>query len=196
MKIYLVRHGETEWNKMQLLQGREDVPLNDTGIEQARMCGKAFVGTPIDRVISSPLIRAQETASIISDCLGSFPVEIEPNLIERDFGLISGMNKEQRTRFLEEGSDSKAESFADLCKRATDVIELYARKNSSKNLLMVSHGAFIGAALTKISNGKIDANGFRLLNTSINIFEYKDGTLSIVDYNISPEQFFKHNVSN
>ena len=192
MKIYLLRHGETDWNKMQLLQGREDIPLNDTGIKQARICGKAFVHTPIDRVISSPLLRARKTASIICDCLGSFQVEIEPNLIERDFGLISGMNKEQRTQFLEENNDSKAESFTSLCERATQVIETYARQNSTKNLLMVSHGAFIGAALSKISNGKIDANGFRLLNTSINIFEYEDETLSILDYNISPEQFLNN----
>lgn len=191
MKIYLVRHGETDWNKMQLLQGREDIPLNETGISQALICGEAFAHIPIDRIISSPLIRAQKTASLIRDRIGSMQIEIEPELIERDFGLISGMNKEQRLKFQEEKKDPKAESFDTLCDRAYHTIQTYAKNNHAKNLLMVSHGAFIGAALTKISNGKIDANTFRLLNTSINIFEFKENKLSILDYNISPKQFLK-----
>ena len=65
MKIYLTRHGQTNLNKQELMQGRTDEPLNETGINQAKMARKNVENIHFDAVYSSPLIRAKKTASII-----------------------------------------------------------------------------------------------------------------------------------
>lgn len=72
MKIYLVRHGETEWNKEGRLQGRKDVSLTQHGIAQMEDIGKWFCDTkvPFDEIIISPLRRAVESAAIIAEIIG------------------------------------------------------------------------------------------------------------------------------
>ena len=65
MRIYMIRHGETEWNKLGRLQGRTDIPLNETGRELARRVGYALRDIPFSRAISSPLSRAVETARLV-----------------------------------------------------------------------------------------------------------------------------------
>ena len=65
MKIYIIRHGETDSNRLGLLQGGSDRPLNENGIRLARLCGQGMKGIHFDRCISSPLRRASETARIV-----------------------------------------------------------------------------------------------------------------------------------
>lgn len=86
MKIYVVRHGETDWNKKEIIQGRTDNPLNEYGQEQAKEIQSFFNGVKLDKVISSSLIRAKETAFIAT---GKQP-EINDHFIERDFGKFDG----------------------------------------------------------------------------------------------------------
>ena len=66
MDIYIVRHGETQWNKEEVFRGRKDIPLNETGRRQAEHAGAYFRGIPVKRIISSPLARAVETAEGIA----------------------------------------------------------------------------------------------------------------------------------
>ena len=65
--IYFVRHGQTEWNKIGKMQGHKDIELNDEGREQAQVVKEKLQGIKFDKVFSSPLIRATETAKIISN---------------------------------------------------------------------------------------------------------------------------------
>lgn len=69
-RIYLVRHGETEFNRMGIFRGRLEVELNDVGLRQARETGEALVGEGIKRIFASPLKRATVTAETISETLG------------------------------------------------------------------------------------------------------------------------------
>ena len=89
--IYIVRHGQTEKNRAKLLQGRSDAPLNEAGIRQAEELRAAFAkaGNTIDRVYSSPMGRAVQTAAIIAD--GITP-ETDDRLIEMDYGPYEGMD--------------------------------------------------------------------------------------------------------
>lgn len=91
MKIYLFRHGETDWNKQRRLQGQSDVPLNAFGIELAVKTAKALEqeGIVFDRAFSSPLSRALETARIL---IGGrdIPLETDSRLMEMNFGTYEG----------------------------------------------------------------------------------------------------------
>ena len=65
MELYIVRHGETLWNREKRLQGREDIELSENGRKVARLTGEALMDTRIDKIFSSPLKRAYETACLI-----------------------------------------------------------------------------------------------------------------------------------
>ena len=85
--IYMIRHGQTEMNQRQMLQGRSDHPLNENGIAQARQAAERMRNVTFDFVFSSPLVRAVQTAEIIAP--GVKPV-IDPRLIEMDYGPYEG----------------------------------------------------------------------------------------------------------
>jgi len=90
MNIYVVRHGETLWNKEEVFRGRKDVPLNGTGEKQAEKVGIYFSHIPIDRIVSSPLARARQTAEAIS-ITTSVAVETMEELTDMNFGIWEGL---------------------------------------------------------------------------------------------------------
>jgi probable phosphoglycerate mutase len=69
--FYFIRHGQTDWNAIGRMQGQSDIPLNATGLQQAKEAAEKFVGLDIDRIVSSPLKRASVTAQIICDRIGA-----------------------------------------------------------------------------------------------------------------------------
>lgn len=87
--FFFLRHGETEWNKNRLAQGQTDVPLNQTGRDQADLARPLLKGQNIRRIIASPLERAFETATIINRDL-NVPVERHSGLMEQAFGPYEG----------------------------------------------------------------------------------------------------------
>lgn len=92
-RVFLVRHGETQWNVEQKMQGQTDIPLNPTGQRQARSLGQwmAKLRLKPDVVVSSDLSRAMETAQIISDILECGPVHSDPAWREVNFGVWEGL---------------------------------------------------------------------------------------------------------
>ena len=92
MEILLTRHGQTEWNALGKLQGRQDIKLNEVGKEQALTTGEKIKNEKIDIIITSPLKRARETAEIINK---QFNVEIveDDRLMERCYGDFEGITK-------------------------------------------------------------------------------------------------------
>ena len=90
MKLYLIRHGQNDWNLEGKIQGRTDIPLNKTGLEQAAMLAKGMEHRPVTRIFSSPLKRALQTAQIIGESRKA-PVEIVEDLQEVDFGRWEGL---------------------------------------------------------------------------------------------------------
>lgn len=89
MKIYLIRHGETDWNLEQRLQDATDIPLNENGLELARETAKGLQDVPFDVVYTSPLTRARQTAEIIRGHR-NIPLIEEPRLKEICFGVYEG----------------------------------------------------------------------------------------------------------
>jgi broad specificity phosphatase PhoE len=88
--FYLVRHGESEWNAQNRLCGRSDVPLSEVGRRQATSVAERLKATPFEAFYSSPLLRAFETARLISESVGLEPVR-DPRLVELDYGQWEGM---------------------------------------------------------------------------------------------------------
>lgn len=103
-KLFLVRHGQTDWNKDHKLMGIVDIPLNEDGKTEAKDISKKIAEYKIDVIYSSPLKRALETAEIISKEIG-LNIKISESLKERDFGDLSGKSWEEISKIT--GVDSK-----------------------------------------------------------------------------------------
>lgn len=87
MKIILIRHGKTEWNTLNKAAGQVDIPLNEIGREQALETKEKLKDMPIDLIITSPLIRARQTAEIINEDR-KLPIIVDNRAIERDLRSI------------------------------------------------------------------------------------------------------------
>jgi 2,3-bisphosphoglycerate-dependent phosphoglycerate mutase len=97
--LFLFRHGETDWNREGRLQGHTDVPLNDTGIGQARLLGERLRPHRLETVMSSDLARARTTAEIVATALG-IPLWTDDGLRETNVGAAEGLLwAEAKTRF-------------------------------------------------------------------------------------------------
>lgn len=189
MKIFLIRHGETDWNKQGRFQGREDIELNENGILQAQSCGRALAGEKIAAIITSPLSRARKTAEMIAGHLGVNDIIVEEGIIERDFSKLAGLLPKEREEFFASGEIDDKEPFDQLSKRMFYHIKKYAEAYKGQNLLMVSHGASINSVLSVLNHGKNGTEKIRLKNACINIIHYQEGHLSLEVINLSPEEY-------
>lgn len=90
--FYFIRHGQTDWNREGRLMGQNDIPLNKTGIKQAQVAASGLNDLQIDRIVSSPLLRAKQTAEIISNTI-SAPISFHDDLKEVYFGTAEGKLK-------------------------------------------------------------------------------------------------------
>ena len=90
MKIYVIRHGQTNWNKERKIQGHTDIELNEEGIKQAEKAYEDIRKLKIDMVICSPLKRTRKTAEIITKDRNC-PIIYDESLIERGFGMLEGI---------------------------------------------------------------------------------------------------------
>jgi len=159
IRIVLWRHGQTDWNVENRFQGHSDIPLNKVGHYQASEAAKVLAALRPDRIISSDLIRAQETAAALA-ALTDIKVEINPNLRETDGGLWEGkLASENRATHGElfanwyEGGDEPAgvtgERRSDVAKRAVAVIEK-EMTNFSGTIVFVTHGGTVRSVLGSI----------------------------------------------
>ena len=97
MKLYIIRHGQTDGNIAKKIQGRQDIPLNERGHFQAQCLGKAMENRPITAVFSSPQIRAMETAIAVASPAG-VPVIPVRDLMEINYGVWEGKTEEELLR--------------------------------------------------------------------------------------------------
>ena len=94
-RLYLVRHGETEWNAIGRLQGATDIPLNERGREHGRTIAHRLLGQDATEVVTSDLARARETGEIVARELGLPAPRIIPALRERAFGVFEGLTRDE-----------------------------------------------------------------------------------------------------
>jgi len=147
MRLYIIRHGQTEWNSSYRLQGRIDIPLNENGRELARKTGEAFARQRIcfERIYTSPLIRARETAELVSknsERIGlETPILADLHLQEISFGAMEGervrdengvLNVENYIQFFNDPErylpPEGGESFEALLERTGEFLEMLRRE--------------------------------------------------------------------
>jgi probable phosphoglycerate mutase len=146
MKIYLVRHGQTDWNIKRIAQGRTDIPLNATGIEQAEALRAKLQDYPLDICYCSPLVRAAKTAEIaVND---RCPIIFDNNLIERSFGELESTDPETWTEDVLDlrlnSTLGGCESLKDTLIRSQKVLDrIKAEQPANAHVLVVGHGALL-----------------------------------------------------
>jgi len=183
MKICLIRHGETDWNSVGKFQGREDIPLNKTGIEQVQKTVNYLKKSNWDEIISSPLARAKMSAEIILKEIGLQKIHEEIDLIERDLGKISGMTKEEAERNFPDGNYEGIEPLEKLHARTINALLKWTKEFNGKNIIIMTHGATINSILTQLSGGAIKMGKAIPKNACITLLEKQGDTINIVFYN-------------
>ena len=143
MKLYVARHGETQWNALNKICGRTDIPLTDLGLQQAQHLASNMVGKQLDVIIASPMIRAQQTAAAVSDATG-IPVQTDDRLIEQNFGIFEGLDRSTPAYLANKRQFAcrypGGESQLDVAYRVYGLIEDLKEKYPDKNVLLVCHG--------------------------------------------------------
>lgn len=195
MKLYMIRHGETDWNRRKCFQGRVDVPLNDNGRRLAQLTREKMPVIAYDRVYCSPLNRARETAQILLE--GRYPLDqirMDQRVIEMDFGCYEGSD------ITKAGKDpqhplynmlwhpelytpgDKAESFQQLVDRSSGFLqdEIVPLEKECQNILLVAHGALIRSLVVAAGKKAIkDFWGVKYLNCCQTVLDITDGVITL-----------------
>jgi broad specificity phosphatase PhoE len=156
--FYFLRHGETDWNRQQRIMGQSDIPLNKTGVLQAKTVAEKIQVLAIDAIVTSPLKRAYETAEIIGNKIRQ-PVFIENDLQEFCWGVMEGKVKGdcsykdtpfEPEKWWKQGIvPTGAEAFSEFVSRAVKATNYHLPLYQS--ILFVAHGGIIMAILAAIS---------------------------------------------
>jgi uncharacterized phosphatase len=179
--LYLVRHGETDWNAQRRIQGSTDIPLNETGRAQAVTTGMLLARRSWNGLFSSPLGRAMETARIIGSEVGISSVDIIDALAERNYGEAEGLDYEQiEDRFPGDSPVPGRETHQEVADRVLPALMEVALGHAGESLIVVTHGGVIRSVLNVVDPG---VSHGRISNGSIHSFELVDGSLELVVFN-------------
>ncbi len=191
MKIYIIRHGETEANAQGFMQGWSDGPLNEDGIKLAQITGEKLKGIRFDAAFSSPLKRAKETAELVlkasdNDC----PLYLDDRIKEINMGDYEGRNfkrelltgvKEFLINPIDVGSFPGGESINETMDRTQAFLKELATKDYN-TILVSTHGCAVRCMLNFLYDDPSDFwHGQVPLNCCINIVETEDGKLKLTD---------------
>lgn len=195
MLIYLMRHGETDWNKARRLQGQSDIPLNEYGIELAVKTAEALAEVSFDMAFCSPLRRAEETAKII---LGDRKTTLRTDmrLKEINFGISEGICFDVAKQNPEDPLHNffcrpecylppeGAESFVQVAERGCDFLQekILPLESHCKTVLIVAHGAFNRSLLNSITGTPLkDFWRIGLPNCAVSILSLDEGQFKVLE---------------
>lgn len=185
MKIYLVRHGETEWNVLRRVQGSMDAPLTENGIQQARNVAKRLAKEPFGAAFASPQLRAYRTAEMIVAEHPSLTLQKEPCLREFSFGDWEGhkldeMHLEEPEKwdcyqktpslFTAPHGDCMIARVAE----SKEFVDKLLENHWGQNVLCVTHGYAIRIFMAAALGIPLESTRFFMAgNTAVSIIEYK-----------------------
>ena len=179
-RICFVRHGETNWNIEQRLQGQMDLALNATGEAQAVAVGRRFVGSTATALFSSDLLRARQTAQPIAEAL-HLPIVLLPALRERHFGRCEGMTLEEISHQYDDdaraiqchdpdyASPGGGESRRQHQVRILGCIEHLVREHAGQSIVVVTHGGALDVIYRRARQLPLEApRDYPIPNAGIN----------------------------
>lgn len=193
MKIYITRHGETLWNIEGKFQGSQNSDLSERGVENAKKLGKSLASIDFDRIYSSPLGRAFETAKYIRGDKDT-EIVVKNSLKEMSFGIWEGMENskveelypEEKHYFWNEphmySPVEGGESYQELIERASNVLNEIIENESGENILIVAHAAVIKAMFIGIKNLQLEdfwSPPF-LVNNCLSILEVNENGMELI----------------
>lgn len=197
-RFYVVRHGETDWNRTNRIQGHTDTPLNDRGLHQARLVAAHLAGCRLDVIYSSDLQRARGTAVLVAEAC-NLPVETDAALRERDFGPLSGRgfaevahlrNTTVRTEAdpTEWAGVEGVETDQAIAARVWGFVRPLAERHAGRRVLLVTHGGVLRVLMC----GVLGLEGGRpwravLKNAAVNVFEVFDGVWRLRTFGLELE---------
>lgn len=161
MRVYLVRHGETSWNRERRIQGQVDVALNAAGVRQAHQCARFFRELPLAAAYSSTLSRAVRTAAVITS--GTVPIQGESGLNERHFGTWQGRRWPEIYAEQTEWDESRikrdptfrppgGESLVEMAARAIAAfVDILGRHPASESILITTHSGPLRAIVNHVT---------------------------------------------
>lgn len=176
MKLFVTRHGQTQYNIEVRICGRSNVMLTEKGISQAHKLAAGMVGKGVDLIISSPLVRAKATADIVGEKIG-VPVVVDDRLVERDYGAIDG-TYEGTPGFMDKWVQfgyvyPEGESLLKVVQRVYNFLDDIKDRYSDKTVMVISHGGVcrvINSYFESLTNEKFFE--FNLGNCNVLKYEY------------------------
>lgn len=175
MKIYIARHGQTEWNKQEKICGLTDDELTALGREQAEKLAKNLKNENISVILSSPLKRAMNTAAYLSEMI-KIPIIKDDRLIEQNYGDFEGTNR-KGAQFLANKHNfayryPNGESMMQVAHRTYGLLDEIREKYSDKNVLLVCHGGVARVMRTYFLDMTNDEFfNYSMENASYEVFE-------------------------
>ena len=201
MRLYIIRHGETDWNKLRKLQGQVDIPLNEFGRHLAKETAPAFRDIPFDVVYTSPLKRAKETAMLV---IGNrdIPIIEDKRIMEMNFGEYEGLCckkdgwniSDPEFQFFFDAphkyhAPKNGESFQQISDRLNDFLqELYANEElKDKTVLVSTHGAALCGILRLMKGEPLERYWGKGVhkNCAVTIVEVENGKPAIISEGIT-----------
>ncbi|MCF8547424.1 MAG: histidine phosphatase family protein [Pontimonas sp.] len=191
-RFFIVRHGETEWNKVRRIQGVSDIPLNDTGLQQAHAVAEILSAHSFDAIVSSPLSRARDTARVIAERLGMPEPEIFQGLIERNYGDAEGSNGQDLDHLYPPGTEIPGrEPREAVTARALAVLRELALRHPDSDVIAVAHGGVIRSVVEHVAPGQ---HNEPITNCSVHSFRMVAGSLELVAFD-DPMEVAAHDLA-
>jgi len=170
MKIFTVRHGQTHWNIERRLQGSNDIPLDETGIAQAKSLGTRLAGEKVDIIYSSDLLRAAKTAEAIN-AHHNATIITTPMLREANFGIYEGRYIEEIAHEINWDHPDGGESTESKFKRIHGFLDEVVAANHENIIIVAHHGSIKAAICYFLGLPMSERRKFDVGNTAIHCFE-------------------------
>jgi len=193
-RLIIVRHGRTEWNRVERFRGRADIGLDEVGMKQAESAAKRITGWPISMIYSSPLRRASTTAEVIADRVG-LKLRLMPGIIDIDYGVWQGLSTEEvvardsrlYSQWIESPNKVKfpgGESFAEVRERVASAVNGLIQQHPKETVVLVSHKVICQILILSLLG--LDNSHFWQITQDVcamNLFEVRGGIPSALFLN-------------
>lgn len=177
-----IRHGQTDWNRDDRLQGSTDIPLNDTGRGQAHEAAELLREGDWEAIVSSPLVRARDTAQIIASDLNIELGPAYPELVERDYGSNEGLSSSEMVALHPDRDYPGSETLASVVERGIAGLRRIAEDYRDRDVVIVCHGTIIRYTLAALAGRRLPG----IMNGSCSIFVLDGDAWKVLTVNGMP----------